>query len=139
MATQSIDFSADDSGENMALYGLSSSLKPVYVGWRISACKELSINRLDDIQTCDNESFHSIFLIENEDQIPLCYLIKNQGDQKSFYKKYKSFDYLMLTFSDDNIGQNQIINTLLTLDCFTFAIEIPLPENREKQNFLQFA
>ncbi len=130
-------FTADElTLEYPIIYGISSGVKPVRLGYALNSCSSISVFSIDDILNYSKESAHVCYEITHLDDSRKSLIIKNKGTNGFFYKKYRSIDYLLCSCDEEEIAK-EIINIVGKLREVSVCFALNQPSQKEILNFSQ--
>jgi hypothetical protein len=118
------------------IYGISSALKTVKLGYYLLKNPYLGVERIEDISNYDKTSMHAAYEIIFLDDNYKCLLIKNRGTNSFFFNAYKNIDYLLCSLNEEEIN-NEIIEIVSKLHGVSICFALKKPNQNEILNFSQ--
>lgn len=134
MVKISIDW--EETTVSPRIVGLVCDLKPANLAWNIAQNGDFEIERLEDLRLSRAKSDHICFKITHLDTNENVFLVLNKGSNGLFYTKMKKMDYFLIELNKKSDFWKQIVHIFHNSKYVTFAIELELPKNNDKYNFL---
>lgn len=134
MVKISIDW--EETTVSPRIVGLVCDLKPANLAWNIAQNGDFEIERLEDLRLSRAKSDHICFKITHLDTNENVFLVLNKGSDGWFYTKMKKIDYFLIERNKKSDFWKQIVHIFSLSKFVTFAIELELPKNNDKYNFL---
>ncbi|MFB1003403.1 MAG: hypothetical protein QMC70_04605 [Bacteroidia bacterium] len=118
------------------IYGISTSMRHVKLGYGLSVHPDIALQYEEDISDYSKESKHAAYHLTFLDDQSSYLIIKNRGTKHHFYPKYKQVDYLLCSMNEEEINSEivQIVGKLKGIS-ICFALNNPSP--KEILNFTQ--
>lgn len=118
------------------IYGISTSMRHVKLGFRLQNHPDFEIDYFKDISMYGTDSLHAAYLLTFKDDESECIIIKNRGSKGLYYPKYKQVNYLLCSRNDDEINQ-EIIHIIRKLKDISLCFVLDTPNQKEIVNFTQ--
>lgn len=118
------------------IYGISTSMRHVKLGFRLQNHPDFEIEYYDDITAYNSDSIHGAYLLTFKDDGSQCVIIKNRGSNGLYYPKYKQVNYLLCSKNDDEINK-EIIHIIRKLKDISLCFVLDSPNQKEILNFTQ--
>lgn len=119
------------------IIGISCGLKAYKLAWYIECSNDYFVQRLDDVQNYNDNGFHSLYELQHKDDGTLLYLVRNKGTYSYFYKKFKNFQYLLFNKDAELPMDNKSITFIRTIEGVSLCLELEVPQEADKMNFIQ--
>ena len=118
------------------IYGVSSSVRWLKLGFLLSQHQDVEVVLVDDIQTEHEGKVHATYLIrylEDESEI---YVIKNKDENSYFYPSYKTIDYLLCSVNEEELNP-RLVEIVKNIREISLCFALDKPNQKEILNFTQ--
>lgn len=119
------------------ILGISCSLKAYKLAWKIERSNDYLVERMEDAQNYNDNGHHTLYELQHKDEGTLLYLVRNKGTYGFFYKKFKNFQYLLFNKDAEMPMDNNSITLIRALEGVSLCLELEVPQEADKMNFIQ--
>ncbi len=118
------------------IYGVSSSVRWLKLGFLLSQNQDIEVECVDDILTEHKGDKHAAYLLRYLDDGSESYVIKNKDKNSYFYHSYKSIDYLLCSVNEEEMNP-RLIEIVKKIREISLCFELDMPNQKEILNFTQ--
>ena len=122
--------------EYPSIYGLVTPMRLLKLGYTFSLHPDLEVEKGQDLHSFEKKSLHPTYHVVHLDDDFEFLLIKNKGDEGYFYPRYKNADYLICSYTEEEVSSD-VIQIFQNHKDITICFELDTPNQKEILNFTQ--